>query len=256
MDAYAAQGLNLRLNRWILALPLGLIVFALSAAVPARAQATTAAQSGSNSAAQSSSEGPVARGTIAIAAPVTYDNRYEVYGGLSYMNFTAGPFAIPRTNLGGGEIMGTYWLKGLTSHVGPGRLGLAADVRGEYGTTQIGPVPTASGLHRTMIFQHMVMGGFQLRGPKNQFVALGVHALGGVSWGNFSHGTLPARTPESVGLYTNRSAGIGAIGASLDFNQSKKLAIRIQPDLMLSHFGDATDTNFALSAGILYRFGK
>jgi len=237
----------------MLAPVLGLIVFGFSTAVPARAQS----QSGSVSAApRSSSDDPVAHGVIATAAPVTYDNRYEVYGGLSYMNFTAGPFAIPRTNLGGGEIMGTYWLKGLTHHVAPGRLGLAADVRGEYGTTQIGPVPATTGLHRTMVFQHMLMGGFQLRGPKNQFFALSVHGLGGVSWGNFSHGTEPAAPPESVGLYSNRSAGIGAIGASLDINQSKRFAIRIQPDLMLSHFGSATDTNLALSAGILYRFGK
>lgn len=248
MDAYAAHGLNLRLNRWILAPALGLMVFVLGAAVPAQAQTSTTAQS--------SSEGPVAHGTIATAAPVTYDNRYEVYGGLNYMNFTAGPFAIPRTSLGGGEIMGTYWLKSLTHRVPPGLLGVVADVRGEYGTTQIGPVPVTSGLHRTMVFQHMVMGGLQIRGPRNQFFALGAHALGGRSWGNFSHGTLPARTPESVGLYTDHSAPIAAIGASLDINQSKNFAIRISPDLMLSSFGPATDTNFALSGGIIYRFGK
>lgn len=245
MDAYAAQGLNLRLNRWILAPSVGLMMLVLAAAMPARAQSSTTT---------SSSDGPVAHGTIATAAPVTYDNRYELYGGLSYMNFTAGPFAIPRMNMGGGEIMGTYWLKGLTSHVGPGRLGLAADVRGEYGTTQTGP--NHVGLHRTLVFQNMVMGGFQMRGPKNQFFALGLHGLGGISWGNFSHGTLPAAPPEAVGLYTNRSAPIGAIGVSLDINQSKRFAIRLSPDLMLSHFGEATDTNFAISGGILYRFGK
>ena len=253
LDGNAAQGLNLRLNRRIVVLASGLFALALCFTLPARAQSTTPPQGGSDSA-SSSTEGPVAHGTIATAAPVTYDNRYEIFGGLSYMNFTAGPFAIPRMNMGGGEVMGTYWLRGTHRFVEPGRLGLAADFRTEWGTTQTGP--NSVNLHRTLVIQNMVMGGFQVRGPKNQFFALSAHGLGGISWGNFSHGTLPAAPPEAVGLYTNRSAGIGAIGVSLDINQSKRFAIRLSPDLMLSKFGTATDTNFAIAGGIIYRFGK
>ena len=42
---------------------------------------------------------------------MTYDNKYEVYGGLNYMNFQAGQNLPKRMNLGGGEFLGTYWLK-------------------------------------------------------------------------------------------------------------------------------------------------
>ncbi len=35
------------------------------------------------------------------AAPVTYDNKYELYGGLNYMNFKAGENLPKRMNLGG-----------------------------------------------------------------------------------------------------------------------------------------------------------
>jgi hypothetical protein len=35
-------------------------------------------------------------------APVTYDNRYEAYGGFSFMNFQAGQNLPTRMNLGGG----------------------------------------------------------------------------------------------------------------------------------------------------------
>ena len=44
------------------------------------------------------------------AAPVTYDNKYEVYGGLNFMNFMAGQDLTRRMDFGGGEIEGTYWL--------------------------------------------------------------------------------------------------------------------------------------------------
>ena len=40
------------------------------------------------------------------AAPVTYDNKYEVYGGLNFMNFMAGQDIPRRMDFGGGELEG------------------------------------------------------------------------------------------------------------------------------------------------------
>ena len=60
------------------------------------------------------------------AAPVTYDNKYEVYGGLNFMNFMAGQDLTRRMDFGGGELEGTYWLTR--------KWGLAAEYRGEAGT--------------------------------------------------------------------------------------------------------------------------
>ena len=251
METNAARGLTARLTRrtsiWILG---GLLAATLC--FTAHAQSTSGSSSGTSTDTQSSS-GPVATGTIATAAPVTYDNRYEIYGGLSYMNFKAGPYLVNQMNMGGGEVMGTYWLGELGSHIAPGRLGVAADVRGEYGTTQT--AVNDKNLNRTLVFQNMVMGGIQMRGPKNQFFATDLHVLAGVSWANFSHGTEPT-PPVVAGLYTNRSAFISALGGSLDINESKHFAIRLSPDLMLSHFGTYTANNFAISGGIIYRFGK
>ena len=45
---------------------------------------------------------------IGAAPPVTYDNKYELYGGLNFMNFKAGENLPKRMNLGGAEISGTY----------------------------------------------------------------------------------------------------------------------------------------------------
>src|ERR1700733_3057023 len=68
-------------------------------------------------------------GKIGPAAPVTYANRYELFGGLNFMNFQAGQSLPKRMNMGGGELLGTYWLTK--------KLGLSADYRIDAGTTPV-----------------------------------------------------------------------------------------------------------------------
>jgi hypothetical protein len=250
VEANAARGLTARLTHRILG-GLCAAVLCLSASIlclSANAQSTSGTTT-------SSSTLPVAHGTIATAAPVTYDNTYEVFGGLSYMRFKAGPYLVQGMNMGGGELMGTYWLhNGAGRYIAPNRLGFDADYRFEAGTTPV--AVNAYNLNRTLVYQNILMGGVSLRGPRNQFFATNLHVLAGRSWANFSHGTLPAAPPQAVGLYTDRSAFISAIGMSLDINQSKHWAVRLSPDLMLSRFGTYTLTDIAIGGGVLYRFGK
>ena len=182
------------------------------------------------------------RGKLA-AAPVTYDNRYEVYGGINLQNFQAGQNLPKRMNLGGVEVLGTYWL---TS-----KIGLGGEFRGEAGTTPVFPNPYTT---RPLVVLYTGMAGAQYRGPKNQRAALNFHAYGGVSHGDFTETPLPAG--ENVGLYTNRTKPIFALGASVDINRSKNLAIRLSPDLILEHFGTETREFFAISGGVVYRFGR
>lgn len=189
---------------------------------------------------------------IAVAAPVTYDNRYEIYGGLNFMNFQAGQALPKRMNLGGGEILGTYWL---TS-----KLGLGAEYRGEAGTT---PVFAGAGqdpydISRPLVYMHIGMVGAQYRGPKNQYVAMNYHAYFGVAHGVFD-ATQRANQPQFfplTGLYTNRTKPIAALGGSVDYNLSNRFALRLSPDLILEHFGIETREFFAISGGVVYRFGK
>ena len=187
-------------------------------------------------------------------APVTYANRYELYGGLNFMNFQAGQDLPKRMNLGGAEIEGTYWLTG--------KWGLAAEYRGEAGTTPVFSNPYV--ISRPVVYMNMGMLGAQYRGPKNQFAALDFHAYGGLSHGVFDEGTKgagPVAGPQAenavaVGLYSNRTSPMFALGGSLDLNRSKNWAIRVSPDLILEHFGTETREFFAISGGVVYRIGK
>ena len=197
---------------------------------------------------------PIASSKIALAAPVTYDNKYEIYGGLSFMNFQAGQNLPKRMNLGGGEVLATYWLPG--DHWFTRNLGVGADYRIGAGTT-----PVFANLYvnkRPLVYLNTGMVGAQYRWLKNQYVAVNFHGYGGVSHGTFTYSTkdVPPLYLPTVGLYTNRTKPIAALGGSIDFNLSKRLAIRFSPDLILEHFGTETREFVGVSGGVIYRIGK
>lgn len=199
--------------------------------------------------------GAVAQTKLGPAAPVTYDNKYELYGGLNLMNFQAGQDLPKRMVMGGAELEATYWLRP--------KLGLAVEYRGEAGTTPV--LSNQYGISRPLVYMNMGLAGVQYRGPKNQYAAVDFHAYGGMSHGVFNAGTdgngvVPGTTATSnalnVGLYSNRTSPLFALGGSLDVNQSKRWAVRLSPDLILEHFGTETREFFAISGGVVYRIGK
>ena len=199
--------------------------------------------------------GAQAQTKLGPAAPVTYDNKYEVYGGLNFMNFMAGQDLTRRMDFGGGELEGTYWLTR--------KWGLAAEYRGEAGTTPVLPRAGTYGIHRPLVYMNMVLFGAQYRWMQNQHAALELHAYAGPSYGVFDAGTAGAgpgdvydatENARHVGLYANHTAPIFALGGSIDMNRSKNWAVRLSPDLILDEFGSGTREYFAISGGVVYRF--
>ena len=119
--------------------------------------------------------------------------------------------------------------------------------------------------------QNIFSGGVQYRGPKDRYAAVDFHALAGGTYGIFDHAVnhYPGGSPVSacaaqqqpgqvgnLGLYCNHIAPYGALGGSIDFNESGKLAVRLQPDLTFEHFGTELREYFAISMGVVYRMGK
>jgi hypothetical protein len=199
---------------------------------------------------------------LATNAITRYDNRYEIYGGLSYANGQAGQNLPKHYNMGGGEVMGTYWFG---SHFGipSNHLGLALDYRIGAGTSPVLPQAAEFGLNRILIYQNILSGGVQYRGPKNRYAAIDFHALAGATHGTFDTAITgyPKNTPQQpntdfVGVYSNRTSPWAAAGGSIDFNYSPKVGVRLQPDLVFEHFGTETREFFGISAGVVYRLGK
>lgn len=217
--------------------------------------------------------GTAAAKTGTVIAPTvytgpSYDNRWEIYGGLLFMNGQAGQNLPKRYNMGGGEGMGVYWLGQPRSKSFVKRhFGLAADYRFGAGTTPV----LSEYYNRVLVYQSIVSGGFQYRWVKNRYVALDLHGLAGATHGTFDHAVnnYPGGSPVSscpnntkpgqqgnIGLYCNSTAPWGAAGGSIDFNESPRLTIRLSPDMTFEHFGTETHEYFSVSMGVMYRLGK
>ena len=185
---------------------------------------------------------------------VTYNNRWEVYGGFAYTHFDAGPSVLQGANLGGGDAQIAYYWKHRWSAVG--------NLRAYYGTS--GAVPNPYNIMGPAVSQYMALAGPQYRWASNQHVSVSLHALFGGAYGWFSkdlHDQLGnAIPPGQVGFFNDQIAFGSAIGGSFDFNRSEHLALRIAPDALLTDFsssgkGDFKE-QFGISVGLVYRFGK
>lgn len=176
-----------------------------------------------------------------------YENKYEASGGFAYAHLDATPPTTGGGNLGGFNIMGTGWFFG--------RLGLAGSVRGFYGTTPT--VPNPQGIESPFISQYFFLGGPELRGPRNQYIATSLHALFGGAHGNFDS-ALKGIPPQQLGILPSQTAFASAMGGSFDINHSPRLAYRLTPEVLITHYhGDPSRTiqyNFGFTAGILWRF--
>jgi hypothetical protein len=179
-------------------------------------------------------------------AGVDYNYRYEVYGGLSYTHFNAGPNLIQGANLGGFSADGARFFTK--------RWAAAGSVRGYYGTT--GVVPNDQNIRGPFVAQYMFMGGPEYRALSNAHASLTLHALVGGAYGQFDHDIAPD-TPAQLGLFSNQVAFGGAFGGAIDLNRSPRLAFRIQPEGTLTNYGGAgLHEQVAISVGLVYRLGR
>ncbi len=183
-------------------------------------------------------------------ANVRYDNKYDIYGGIGFAHFNAGPSLLQGSNLGGFDVQGTRWLRP--------RLGATVNLRGYYGTN--GAFVNPFGVKGPFVMEHLGMGGVSFRAKQNTHAALDLHALFGADYGTFTlglgtdpqHPSQPV-TPAEVGFFNNGATFVTALGGSLDLNRSPQLAFRLSPDYLYTHRGGVTQNEFAISVGILYR---
>ena len=188
-------------------------------------------------------------------AGVNYDYHWEIYGGLAYSHFDAGPILLQGANLGGFDARAVREFSR--------RWGVGANVRGYYGTT--GVVPncgdcTGQGTNGgpitgPFVSEHMFLAGPEVRALSNEHAAMMLHAFVGGAYGDFQR-ALGGVNPKSLGLFSNQMAFGGAFGGSIDLNRSPRLVFRIAPDATLTNFGSAgLKEQFAISVGLVYRMG-
>ncbi len=179
-------------------------------------------------------------------AGVDYNYRYELYGGLAYTHFNAGPNLLQGANLGGLSFDGARFFDK--------RWAAAASVRGYYGTS--GVVPNDRHIQGPAVSQYMFMGGPEYRWIANPHASITLHALFGGAYGVFDTAVAPLTTAQ-LGLFSNQVTFGSAIGGAIDLNRSPRLAFRIQPEATLTDYGGAgLHEQVAISVGLVYRLGK
>ncbi len=186
---------------------------------------------------------------------VTYNNRYEVYGGVAYAHFDAGPNILQGANLGGFDLQGARFFTR--------KWAAAANVRGYFGTS--GAVPNPYNIRGPFVSEYFALAGPEYRAASNQHASLTLHALFGGAYGSFASALGRDQfgnkvEPNQVGFFNDQIAFGSAIGGSIDLNRSPRLAFRISPDATLTNFSTAGQggikQQFAISVGVVYRLGR
>jgi hypothetical protein len=174
----------------------------------------------------------------------TYTHKYEGYFGGNYLRFHPGN-NLQHINEGG-------WHVGITDYAW-GKIGVTADARGYYGTAYTGRNPY--GVYEPSISQYTFMGGPSVRFFEGLHWGWTAQVLAGIGHGNFGTGTggLP---PELVGLYSDGNVFNLNVGASVDYNLSPTLALRLTPNYLMTRYGSSTQNNLGFTAGAVWRWGR
>lgn len=188
-------------------------------------------------------------------AGVRYNYPWEIYGGLAYTHFDAGPHLLQGANLGGFDVRAVR-------EFNP-RWGVGVNVRGYYGTSGVQPNcgsctgtgTNAGPIEGPFVSEHMFLAGPEYRVARNEHAALLLHAFVGGTYGDFQS-AIGNVSPSYLGLFSNQFAFAGAFGGSIDLNRSPRLVFRIASDANLTNYGgNGLNEQVAISVGIVYRMG-
>ena len=194
---------------------------------------------------------------------VYYNHRWDLYAGVGYTNFLAGPALIQRSNLGGWEAGATYWLSW--------HWGIAGDARQYIGTSGVypnaigGTPPPCSPYNQSCynprsitgprIMQYYFAAGPEYRMFRRSHASATVHALFGKAYGIFDAATLHGIDPQTLGLFATQWTFAGEFGGTFDYNYSPRIAFRAQPELLFTRYGGTAQQNFGFSVGPIFRLG-
>jgi hypothetical protein len=133
------------------------------------------------------------------------------------------------------------WNASITGYPWASRFGITADFAGLYGTTSL-TNPQLSGDLR----QYSFMAGPQFRLFRKERFETSLRAVFGGAHGSvWKNGTSLADETTFAAL----------VGTNVDYNLSKRVALRFSPGIYMTQFGDQTQRNFRFSVGPVFRFG-
>lgn len=188
---------------------------------------------------------------VTATAPVglapQYNNRWDIYGGFQYSHFNPGIGRnVSATNLFG-------WNGTATVYLHP-QWGIEMGYRGLHGTMSV-PANAFNVPPNPKMSENLVLFGPNFRFFRRENWAAGAHVLVGSTYGDFDKDFPPGVQPNAVGIYNDKLAFAGAVGAWYDYNLSPKLSVRMIADYQPTRYGFGFQNEFAGSVGIVYKLG-
>jgi hypothetical protein len=188
---------------------------------------------------------------VTATAPVSeltqYTNRWDIYGGVQYSHFnpSAGR-SFPANNLLGYNATLTAYFRPLW--------GIEGGTRGLYGT--INAPANQYGIVNPKMSENLFLFGPTFRLRRRENYAFGMHGLVGAAYGSFDKDFPQGVMPNLIGVYNNKLAFAGVIGAWADYNLSSRLSVRLITDWQPTRYGYTIQNEFAGSIGVAYKFGS
>jgi len=178
------------------------------------------------------------------SAPTLYSRPIEAFVGGQFGRGKLGP------NLDDSNLAG--WNVSVTDFITP-TIGLTADFQELYGRA---PVTNRLGLaNDPFVSQHSYFLGPQFRWRKHDRYSMSERILVGATTSSFDS-DLGGRSPQAFGMYPNATKLAIKIGGALDINLKLRMALRIAPATVIQRYNGETKTQFGLSTGLVFRFGK
>ena len=160
---------------------------------------------------------------------------------VGYSFYSASPSTLDLGDVGRANLNG--WNASLEGKVLPW-VGIVADFSGHYGSQSYLAPNGAGGAMTVNVTGHEtdVMFGPRLSFPAGKFRPFG-EAMFGIGHIN-----------DGQGISTSDTSLVTAVGGGLDYKVIRILALRAEADYVQTRFFSATQDNFRLSTGIVFRF--
>ena len=166
------------------------------------------------------------------------DFQAEVFGGVSDL-YAKPAYNFRHYNLIGWNVSATQWANSW--------FGMMVDVSAYYHAVSL---PSAGGKKATNVDQYSFLAGPRFRLLHKSRFSASVEPMVGSGLG---HAPLPIHTELGTGYEARWAYQLGLAG---DYNITPHLAVTLRPAVYFTRFGPSTQTDWKLSAGVVYRFSK
>jgi hypothetical protein len=198
----------------------------------------------------------LAQETPARTSSIASATRLDVFGGVTLLRMEPGP-DLDRTGLAGWQASVSLFPfrgDGFAS-----RFGVAAELAQARRTPSLPDVLVPDTDVR--LTQNTFVIGPAIRVVRRERLTTNFRVLVGVARvtatfpdDRIQDGILPGQSPASIGVFAEETTAAVAIGSAWDIRLASRMALRVNPSVLITRFGGQTQTTQRIATGIVFRW--